>query len=168
MNMQAGSTIVGLIIIALCIVPFVLIALNKRRKENHLIESLNKLAAEAGLKISQYELWNENIIGLDESEAVVLALITTKSTTETHTIHLNQMSKCRQANISRTANTANSSTVIIDQLALVFTPKQKHQEEVSIQFYNTEYNSTVLTGELQVIEKWHRLLNERLEAIAGK
>jgi len=52
---------------------------------------------------------------------------------------------------------------VVDKLELSFYPVEKGKPEISIEFYNDEYDSLTLSGELQLAEKWEKLLNEQLK-----
>jgi len=45
---------------------------------------------------------------------------------------------------------------------LVFSFQDKGKNEVVLEFYNAEYDSSTLTGELQLVEKWCKIFNEKI------
>lgn len=166
--MDLGTTIVGLIIILICVIPFVLMSASRRKKEKRLILSLNELALQQGRKVSLQELWNENIIGLDESETMVFSIRKAKVDIVTQAINLADVQRCRLVKNSRTVKNNDSNFSVTEKLELAFDRNEKGKEDSIIEFYNIEFDSSTLMGELQIIEKWNKLLNEKISAMEKK
>ena len=55
------------------------------------------------------------------------------------------------------------SLSIIDKLEFCFYPADKTKNEEVTEFYNDEYDSLSLTGELQLVHKWEKLISEKIK-----
>lgn len=81
-----------------------------------------------------------------------------------HYIDLSEIQKCKVVKTSRTVNYKNSSTIVIEKLELYFYPNDKNKTQILLEFYNTNSDISVLSGELQLIEKWSDTINNRLKS----
>jgi hypothetical protein len=54
---------------------------------------------------------------------------------------------------------------VTDKLELCFYPYEKEKPEGSLDIYNSEFDRLTLTGELQFVEKWEKMMNERIKMI---
>jgi hypothetical protein len=79
-------------------------------------------------------------------------------------LSLQEIQKCRVVNTNRNSNHNNGSMDVSDKLELAFTPKDKNRPEPVFTFYDADHNGAILTGELQVAEKWCRIINEKIAA----
>ena len=64
--MDFGLIVITIIILALCIVPFVIMGRNSKKKEKQILQSLFDLAGKHNYTVSQFDLWNHAAIGSDE------------------------------------------------------------------------------------------------------
>lgn len=156
--MDFGTTIIGVVIILLCILPFVIKAINSKRKEQQLLNNLFSIAKEKNCAITEHSVWNNSAIGIDNTNKA-LFFINTKNNYNKH-ILLQEASKCRVVNTNRIVGTGSNSSKVIDKLELMITLKNK--SEVVIEFYNTEHDSLSLTSEIQLMEKWNAIINKNI------
>lgn len=156
--MNFGTTVIGLISIGICIIPFLIVYIKRQKKEKQLIQKLKDLALQSNKVLKFTEIWNNNVIGLDESETYVFAIRNTKAGTNQYAINLNEVVKCQMLKNNRTLKHYNED--IVDRIALAFVNKNKSVDDITIEFYNTDYDNFFLSGELQKMEKWNVLLNK--------
>lgn len=156
--MNFGITIMGLIAIGICIIPSVIVFIKRKNKEKHLIQKLRELALQSNKILKTSEIWNNNAIGLDESESYIFAIRNTKEGTNHYAININEVAKCQMLKNSRNLKHYNED--IVDRIALAFVNKNKGVEDVIIEFYNTDFDNFFLSGELQKMEKWNTLVNK--------
>ena len=64
--MDLGSALVGLIIIVICVVPFVIMSQGKKRTDNQKLASLEHVAKEQNCSISHHDICGDFVIGFDE------------------------------------------------------------------------------------------------------
>jgi len=72
--MELGTTIVGIVIILICIIPFALMSINNKKKEKKLLRGLSAFAERNSFKISRYELWNNSTIGIDDTSLTIFCM----------------------------------------------------------------------------------------------
>lgn len=152
--MEMGTIITGVIIIILCILPFVLLGSGRRKRQKQLLQSLQAAAAQQGGKIARHDCMRDAAIGMDD-EARVLYFVKNDATQH---FHLRSIKSCRAINNARTVD----NNRVIDQLALALLPAGNGQPDIQLEFYNQE-TDVQLTGELQLLEKWAQIVGAALK-----
>lgn len=155
--MELGTSLIGLIFIAIFILPFALASLNRKKKNKLVLSAISDLAKERNCSISQNEICGKFAIAIDDKKNLFFSKLNEKDEVTPTYIDLSVINQCNVSNINRIV----SNNKIIDKLALELTPIDKTKPIVILEFYNVEVSSQ-LTGELQSIEKWNVLINERL------
>ena len=166
--MDIGTSIIGIILILTCIIPFVIMNINSRKREKKLLHELFTFAERNNCKISQHELWNNSLIGIDETANVIFFTKKLKDNEISQQINLTEIQKCRVVNSSRTVNNKDGNFKVVDKLELAFTFHDKNKVEIIIAFYNADYDSLTLSGELLLAEKWCKIINDKISASRQK
>tara|TARA_R110002073_G_scaffold72537_1_gene177769 strand:+ start:810199 stop:810660 length:462 start_codon:yes stop_codon:yes gene_type:complete len=152
--MNSGSAIIGAVIIALCIFPFILMRRNSKKKQKQLLQELTNYANQYQCQVNKYEFFSDFVIGLDETKNV--AFFHKKSNEEIQDQHVNlgDIKECKIIN--------NRNDGTIDSLKLSFIPIAKNATEILFEFFNIDVNIQP-TGELQLIDKWSKNFNNLLK-----
>jgi hypothetical protein len=162
--MDSGTTIFGLMLLLICILPIILLTRKRKKREKLFLQSLFRLAEKSNSKVTERDLWNNTAIGLAKESN---KLFFTRKTADNHLlkeINITEMQKCRVVNTSRTVSTPKGVNTVIDKLELALTYLDKNRPEILLEFYSTDHDSFSLSGELQLTEKWKEIINS---AIAG-
>jgi hypothetical protein len=157
MKMEPGIIIIGLLTIGVCTLPFILSFINIHRNRNQLLSSLNQLARQYHGKIHLFEICGNFIIGIDEEKNYLFFQQKADGEVKSQFIDLSKIVNCMLCNNSRPGPQGK----IVERLALHLAPRHKGKQFLEIEFYNCQH-SYKLNGELQLIEKWHKLINARL------
>lgn len=155
MEMDWGTAIVGLIMLLICIVPFVIMYYNRVKKENKILQSLNEIAQPHNCKISQHEFCGDFVLGIDESRNFVFFFKQKKEEAISQFVDLAEIQSCQVVKKA-------ISTYSIQKLELAFLPTNKSKTETKFELYDEEIN-TQLSGELQFVDKWAKQINDRLK-----
>ena len=155
--MDIKSTFIGIILIAICVLPIIVLSIKKNRKIRKNRQLLFNFAKEKGCIIHQYEICGNYLIGLDEVKNFVFF-----ETKDMQFVDLSEIKNCTIRNFSKRVEGKSGSYSIPDSLSLCFIPKNKNISEECFEFFSSENNSQ-LVGELQSIEKWHKIISERLK-----
>ena len=161
MEMEIGSAIVGAVSVAIVTLPVVLLGRSKRKKSKFFNAVLSELAAQHDCKIDQREIAGTHAIGLDESRNFVFYCTLKKENVEKQFIDLGKIQNCKVISTSRMLKSKDGNQKVIDRLELGLTPKAKDKPEIKLEFFNADVHPQ-LYGELQAVEKWSKLINERL------
>lgn len=160
--MDLGTMIIGAILLAICIIPFIIIRINRKKKEKQLIQNLNALANEINCQITRHEIFRDLIIGMDEETKTLFFIKNDEDKFACQYIKLKEIQKCSilKTNTEMNADFGNGS--IIEKLELSLTYKGIPQSEILLQFYNRDQNNQLM-GEIELIEKWNKSINELID-----
>ncbi|MCK0158470.1 hypothetical protein MWU65_14845 [Cellulophaga sp. F20128] len=161
--MDQESTIIGAVVAALCIIPFVFILRTKKKAENNMLNALKEIANRYSCSIATYEYSGDFIIGMDLAKNYVFFYKKTKTHEDEQVINLAEFQDCKILQSSRN-NHNKSSFSEIKTLDLQFLSKQNKVDR-KLEFYNAEDNLQ-LNGELEAIKKWSKTITEQLQKIA--
>ncbi|RDB02726.1 hypothetical protein [Runella aurantiaca] len=159
--MDLGASIVGMIVILICIIPFVLISINNRKKGEKLRQKLFGFAENSNFTISRFDSWHHSSIGIDDQNSIVFFTRTVNDQAFLRQINLSEIQKCRVIISRKTASNSGE----IERLELAFTYHNKQKSEVILEFYNAAYDSLTLSGELQMVEKWGKIVNDKISVV---
>ncbi|UZR97104.1 hypothetical protein [Chondrinema litorale] len=161
MEMDLGTAIIGIFGTFLCILPFILIAKSRKNRAKQLLNSLTKIANEHHCQINQKETFGNFAIGLDELKNTVFFYREAKDKVDEQYINLADFQSCKVINTNRTFKSNSGMQKVIDKLELDFIPKTREKQDIKLEFFNADV-SLQLYEELQGVEKWSKILNDRL------
>lgn len=162
MSKELSSALIGIAIVVIIIVPFVIIALNKKMKMKKRTDAFLTKALKHNLNISEFELMDNFSIGLDKESLKLFYIKGNEINPEEFVIDLTHVNKCFSSDSSRSVNTSNKSISVIDRLELVLKYKESTKADTIIEFFNTEHFPHI-NNELQLLEKWVKLINQLLK-----
>lgn len=161
------NTIITLVsIIILLVILFVLVNIGKKKKEAKFLQSLYGLAEKTNCKLSEYERWNNSIIGIDAEGNYVFVVKKINDIESTQIINLADFQKCRVNESSRVVSTKESSTKVVDRIDLTLSNLDRNKQDTTIEYYNTAYDPLFIVRELQVAEKWSKIINDKILELA--
>jgi hypothetical protein len=128
-------------------------------KNNRALQSLLNLAERNGTPLSQHDTLRNLAIGITkDGKRIYFAKIIEDRQIISHADLINTQ-KCT---VVRTTRKAGGDDVI-DGIALLFTGQEKVTPDISFEFYNLEYDSLSVYGELELANKWQKIITERLQ-----
>ena len=166
--MDFGLIVITIIILALCIVPFVIMGRNSKKKEKQILQSLFDLAGKHNYTVSQFDLWNNAAIGSDEGMNMIFFTKKNKIMEAHEHIRLEDVQRCRIINSSRSVSKQGGHGQVIDKLELAFTYHNRTKPETILNIFDVDGDSLTVTKELYMAEKWNRLVNEKINTLALK
>ena len=154
------------IFILICIILFVIINGNKKKKTKQFLQPLNDLAEKENCKVSTYDIWNNSVIGIDDATNRVFVIRKINDSEISQKINLAEIFRCKVVEVSRTSGPKEGNIKAFDRIDLVFSNKDKSKADVIVEFYNANTDRLTLTGELQLAEKWCVLINNKVASIS--
>ena len=152
-----STLLIGLILIAAIVVPIALLNY-KKAKKNAVIKAQFAEMTKSAI-IANQEFWNGYLIAIDEVDKKCFYIHQEDTSCKSQIIDLTQYSSCRVV----TSSSLGTSGTAVDMVELVFTPKIKNAETMSLLFFDAETDGFTLNGELQIAERWQKLCNNCLE-----
>jgi len=162
------GTIFGLIILIICVLAVLLVNSNKKKKEKQFSQTLFDLAEKSNSKISEYDFWNNTLIGIDKDSHKLFFIRKTDGNVITNEIDLSEIQKSRIVNSARIVDNKVSSSSVTDKLELSFSYRNPKKNETLLEFYNNNTDSLTVYRELKLIEKWSGMVNESIVEINPK
>lgn len=159
--MELGSSIVGAILIALCILPLIMMSRSRKKREEFMMQSLSRIATENNCTISQHELCTNFAIGLDNAKPALIFYKKTKENTYEQFVDLSQVQSCKVYNASRSFPNKGGTQKVIDKLELGLIPLDRTKPEIRLEFFNAAV-SPQLFSELQAIQTWAKRVTASL------
>lgn len=157
--MDLTTSLIGLGLVALCIVPVLYFHFAQKAKRNQFIAEFMNLASQHQVKITQHEVWSHFCaIGLDTSANKLFYYKKRGDNVQQLLINLSEVEKCSLINLKKMQN----EDEVIDRLALAFSYRNPRAAEKTLDFFSKE-DYLALNGELQLVEKWKTIVNAQLD-----
>lgn len=156
--MDSSSIIIGLAILALVTLPFLIISIRNRSKENQNIKEFIQTGLKYGLELSETEQWGNRLLGMDPVKRKILyRQFNDDQFTET----LFDLSEAKSCTLLVTNLQVAGASQAPDKIEIVF--KQKGSKTIdNLQLFNSDIDQIVYT-QFEIGEKWTKLINETLK-----
>lgn len=164
MEINSITVITVLVLAFFCVLPIIIVNRKRKSKAKETLLTLQNLAGQNQGKITEYEILNDIVMGIDTDAHLLFFIRTTAGNSFQQTIDLKEFKKCRSAETGHTVETVH----VIEKLELVFSPAASNQKEMSLCIYDADLDNLTLSGELQFAEKWVNLINHHLSGINRK
>lgn len=159
--MNTSTTIIGIVIIILCLVPFLLLSYNKKRRRATALKRLQSFAIQNGKKISESEIWDENVIGIADDKEYIFIIKKSNNEEIFRGVNLKDVHRCYVlVNGKQIKGIQNISSP--DKIELQFTKKDKEKSDEIFEIYH-QTRDVMLNDELKIAEKWCNIANECLK-----
>ena len=161
MELNSITIITVLVLLAFCILPIVIMNQKRKKKASESLQLLKNLAEENQCTITEHELFNQIIIGIDKNAHQLFFVRTIEGKKSQQKIYLSDVKRCRMEETGRTVDSIH----VIEKIDLAFAPLASNQKEITLNIYNADYDNLTLSGEIQFAEKWAKLVNDHLKTI---
>ena len=158
----ATILLIGTTVLIICVLPFLIRHNKKKKKEKEIKEVISRLAAKSNSGVDEYDWWNKTIIGIDNSNRKLFFIKKIHDKELQSAIDLSNIQMGRVINSHRSVINGNYN--VIQKLQLGLISKNKDKPETLLEFYNADYDSLTIMEELQLVEKWSKIVN----SIVGK
>ena len=148
--MDATSLTIGIILLIICVLPFILFSINNNKKRKKRIQNLVAKAKENNATIQEKDDWNHSIIGIDKTNKMLFFSKKSEEFDKFISINISELLKCR---IERTENKHN----VLEKLELELTFASK--PTIVLEFFNKDETRLIL-NEIEIIQKWQALLSK--------
>ena len=145
--MDITTIIIGVAIVALCVLPFWLSGKARKRREKKLTDALNEMAQQKSSTICNSEICGNNAVGIDGSGRWLF------------------YARCKgglRENIDLDGVSACTIVEKPDTVGLSFTTGAK--TDTYIEFYNSNVEATS-DDESRLAARWHKIVVDRLAAM---
>ncbi len=148
----------NIIVIAVIAVPMAYLFIGGGSTIKKAKNVFKKQAADAGFNLNQIDNWQKGTIGIDTSKKVICYVSKVDNISEMAIIELANFSKGEVVKTHKRSVFHDKEELVIQDVFLVFKPKDAKSKEVKINFYNTDKTSTI-QGDLTTALAWEKLVN---------
>jgi hypothetical protein len=146
----------------------VIVNSNKKNKKKQFVQTLTDLAEKNNCKISEHDLWNNSLIGIDTSANQLFFIRKNGENAISNVIDLQGIQKCRVINSSRVVTNKDSNHTVTDKIELALTSPDAKISDTILEIYNTNRDNLFLNGELPLAEKWAAIVNTNIAGITKR
>lgn len=161
--MEKESTIIGLGIIALVLIPFIISYIIKKAKKTKFRKTFMSAAGKENIKISDHEMWEHRyMIGIDQDGKKLIYLKRNDNDVAPVVIDLSNVMKCRIVSTYRDQKSQFGDKERTNRLDLVLTVNNNTNAEKSLEFYNNpEFMPS--SDAYAIVKKWSDIISENLK-----
>lgn len=151
--MDFTTLLIGLVVIAVCAVPVVLLSNTNKKQGIKLFKRMQKEVSKMHCQLTLHDVCGDFMLGMDEPIRKVFFLKELKYDMIFQVLDLNDMSQCKVILVDRSIGKKSSETRVTERIELQFTPKDKGKSVVSLLLYEANDNP-VIGDELLIANKW--------------
>ena len=160
--MDLGTLITACILLAVCTLPFVLMNRKKQKRVKELFTNFSEMIQSKGLQLGQYDVCGDIVIGMDANSSRLFYYKKHKETASNMEIEINSIANCNVSKIYSDGSNVSNDNTSIDKITLLFALKSSSVKEKSIVLFDDDDNLQ-LDGELQLAEKWSKLIQTSIK-----
>lgn len=161
-TMDKGTAIIGIIILLLCIVPFVIMHYNTKKRKQKILAVLKKAALKDHHIIDQHDVWSHSAIGLCTDLQYLYGIRIFGEQVNVFVADLSLYNKCTVHTEKRTQDIDGEKYSFPEKISLHFS---NSNSSVSFEIYNTEVDSLTITDEINLAEKWKHIANDCIKGL---
>jgi hypothetical protein len=156
--MDFETMLLGILATAAFLLPILYIQRRQKSQANKEQQAFVAAAQLQGLQLSEFDFWADQYgIGLDKAQGKLFYRNASELDPQEVVLYLEQVRRCTFDNVHREQNGNRIIDMIVLRIGL-YGPKSP---ELYLPFYNRE-GSLMLSGELQLAEKWCRLIQQHV------
>lgn len=159
--MNLGMIILGTIMVAICVLPFVAVSISRRNVKKGVEKSLRTLLSQNNASATKEEFIGNKALALDENQGMLFFIKNHSTSSESFVVKMNEMKSCKLDKESRTVASERGSYLLVESLVLRLTPALKGAKEVQIPIFKIE-DDLHLNDELALAERWSAIIDEQL------
>lgn len=162
--MDTTSTIIGLVLLAIIILPFAILTRKSKAIEKKRKLALAEFAKEQNCMLTKQETDGDISIGIDEKQNKLFFLSYYKDTPLMQFIDLAQIEACSVVKTIKEGMKDNGDSYSIASLAINFNPREKHIKQETMEFFNAQ-KKIQLGTEYVLLREWLKIINDQLKLI---
>ena len=158
--MDTGFAVMGIILLLLCVLPFIIIRKNRQKRDKKYKETISSLARESNNQIDLYDGWKSTIIGLDSLNRKLFFLRKVGDKDVHIVVDLADIHGSKVLNTRWSLK--GESNGMTQKLELGLTPREKSKPIIRLEFFNADCDGLTMMDELLIAEKWSALINSTI------
>ena len=157
--MELGTTIIAIVIVLICIIPFILMNIKNRRIEKELTNELILFVDKNNGTLTQKEVLTNLAIGIDEKKK---ALFLVKKTMKDMIYLSVNLAEIKNSSVIKNRKSDSRST-IVETIELAFIDLDSNKPERYLGLYAIYENNLNVVHEFELANKWSALINSKVK-----
>lgn len=153
--MDLGTGLTALIMLAVCVLPFIVMNQKKQKRIKHLKQTFTDFAKETNHTIGEYDICGGIVIGLDSTSSTLYFVKENATTNVKINLEIKNISSVS------TDKTHLNETSAFDKIALTFSLKDNASKLTQFVLFDSD-DRLQLDGELQLAEKWQKTIQSMI------
>jgi hypothetical protein len=162
--MELNTLIISVALIVPCVLLVVLIKKYNQKKKKEALASLFKLVAEKECTITMSDYWKDfytnTKIAIDTDKLWLFFIRKINGVENKTALDLSGIKRANVISNTRIVDEGKNKQTVIDVIKLELLSKEKDKPDIFLEFYNNEYDSLIISEELQLAEKWVGIINQ--------
>jgi hypothetical protein len=160
--MDLITIIIGVALIAACIIPFLMMYKKRVGGEGRSLKTLKEMAEQHNCAISKHEFCGDFVMGIDQNRNFVFFVKQKKEEAISQFVDLSGVQICQAVKKTRAVESDNETVSVIERIELFFSPNKKNISETTLELFDDNINMR-LSGEFQFADEWSRQINDCLK-----
>lgn len=160
--MDTTTTLIGLALLAICIIPFILLNRKRKKVEKRYKLALTEIAKRENCTLTKHEIDGDLCVGLDEQQKKLFFVNYHKDTSESTVVDLSAIESCSILKTQKEGMKDQGDSYSIASLAMQLKPIGSQQEHIILEFYNAA-KKIQLGTEYILLREWSKIVNEQLK-----
>ena len=148
-----GHILFGTAIIVACIIPFILLSINKKRKDRKMAGIFLDMVSEINLKPGQFEVSGNIIMGMNDEISHFFFYKEREGKSEKQVVALTEFVQCSVQKTGSSQGSTSSLSAPFQTVSLHFVPGDGGASDIQVNVFELA-KDLQLNDELKLAEKW--------------
>ena len=159
--MKISILAINIVLVSSVAIPIIWLILIGIRGTKKTEKKLKNLSEKYNMAFTYEEIWNDNFIGINEQERVLLFIQLTVSEPVYNIINLAEISFCKTIDTMKFFMEGKKRIPLLEKIDLEFTSKYD-KENIRLNFFNVDINYNQ-DHELLRAKKWESIINKTID-----
>ena len=159
--MNTSITIIGIIILALFLLPWVIISRSSKGTVKRLVKNLNSEASINELIISDCDSWGESTIGIDEKKNKIIYVDESHGDKDVKIFSLKDVEVFKTIPDLTNKKYQHNEYKKTNKVGLSFIFRERSRSDINITFYVAGFGG-LSKKEEHIFEKWSEIIRKKL------
>ena len=163
--MKLSIALITIASIVFFILPIVYLTRRGKKREKRFLQELSNMAFQNNCTISEQEYFGHTAIGVDKKSHMLFFTRKTPGNDILNEVNLSEIQRCQIINTRHSVSPKKDSHSITERIILALTYRDKNKSEINLEIYNVDFDNLIMSGEMQIAEKWSRIINENIPKV---
>lgn len=162
--MDLGIAILGIVLIAIFVLPILIISRNSNRVVTLPIEMINGYAASNNCIISQFDALSDKLIGVDKENLKLFFIRKKQDSFQESLIDLTEVKKCQVLRKNKLIKHQEAKDSVLQKIDLTFFYFDSKRKNSLLNMYDAADDRFSIYNDSQLADKWERIVSALIES----